>query len=85
VTELRLVTLAEARRWLSRSRQSRIDLARLRRMVADIEKGGWEPEAHSDKPVRIAGERLVNGHHRIVAMLITGQPLPMYIRFEKEP
>jgi hypothetical protein len=82
---MRQVELAEARRWLSRSRQSRVDLAKLRRMVADIEKGGWKPEAHRDKPVRITGDRLVNGHHRIVAMRITGQPLPMYIRFEQEP
>ena len=77
------VTPEQAARWIRHSHQRPIDLLKCRMMLDDIEAGRWDPSRQDGTPVIVRGEVALDGHHRLVAILMLGEPLPCSV--ERRP
>ena len=75
------VTPALARAWIAHSHQRQIDLIKPRRYIADILSGQWVPEYHVDNPIIVRNNICLNGHHRLIAVLMLGKPIVCYVEF----
>ena len=69
------VTPADAARWIRHSHQRQIDLLKVRLMLDDIEAGAWQPDTHT--PILVLNDQgcIGDGHHRLIATLIHGEPV----------
>ena len=76
------VTPDMAREWLATSTQQRFDDVRLARLRKAITSGGWHP-SRQVSPVAIRAGVLVNGNHRLRAVVDTGATVPMWVTQQK--
>lgn len=77
---VQIVTPKVARNWLAHSKQERLNLRRVRDYAALMDQGVWKPSIHRDTPIHIDKNKLKNGHHRLVAVLLYGKPVEMYVK-----
>lgn len=79
--ELEHVTPEDARRWIRSSHQRSIDLLKSRKMLDDLAEGRWDPSLHERRPVIVSEKKqtLADGHHRIMAVLMLGEPIPLMV------
>ena len=82
-----MVTPEVARRWLASSLQTSTDEHRLERLRAALTSGSWNADRHRPDPVKLYRGELINGNHRLRAVLDTGLAASMWVQFvpEKEP
>lgn len=76
----RPVYMREAREWIRVTGQHRADLRKVRRFLEIMERGEWDPELHQSAPIKVHHNTLMDGHHRIMAVLFLGRPVMMRIR-----
>lgn len=71
------MTPERARQIIRRSHQRQIDLLKVRMVLDRVESGTWEDDpAH---PVKIRDNVLLDGHHRVLAVLMHGAEIPLAI------
>lgn len=70
-----------ARAWILHSHQRKIDLIKPRRYIAEVLAGRWNPEFHRDNPIIVRNDICLNGHHRLIAVLMLGKSIPCYVEF----
>ena len=75
------VTPEQARRWIRHSHQRPVDLLKCRMMLDDVEAGRWDPSRQDGTPVIVRDEVALDGHHRLVAILMLGQPLGCVVTY----
>jgi len=68
-----------ARYWLSKYTEKNLDMDKINEFAMAISKGNWEPNLHEAAPIMIRGGVLLNGHHRLFAVLLVGYGVPMYV------
>jgi hypothetical protein len=74
------ITPAQAARLLRTAIQPRVELPRIIELATAMDAGRWSPDRHRETPVRIGRRgRLRNGHHRMVAVLVHGQPVQFWV------
>ena len=76
----RSVTVAQAAAWLRTSEQKMLLQNRIRALARSMDNGTWAVRKHQDKPVHICDGELLNGHHRLWAVLLHGHPQHMWVR-----
>lgn len=80
MTRLRAVTPAQAAAWLGTSDQP-VKPHRLEPLVRKIRAGRWRVGDPSERPVCIDRRgRLFNGHHRLRAIVESGQTVTLLVR-----
>jgi len=52
-------------------------------MLDDIEAGRWDPSRQEGRPVIVSREKdtIADGHHRLVTILMHGEPLPCEVLY----
>jgi hypothetical protein len=77
------VTPEQARRWIRHSHQRNTDLLKCRAMLDDVEGGRWDPARQEGRPVIVSTEKdtIADGHHRLVTILLHGEPLPCEVLY----
>ena len=71
------VDLASA--WLSTSRQEKIKPEKVALYSAAIVNGRWDTERHTNDPVKFWDGRLINGNHRLHAVIDCGESADMWV------
>lgn len=67
----------ELRGWLACSDQDALDLGKVRRLLGRMRDGRWF--ADRNRPVIHEHGRLFDGHHRVLAALLYGGPVEMWV------
>lgn len=77
------VTPDDARRWIRHSHQRNTDLLKCRMMLDDLESGRWDVTRQKDTPVIVSTGKgcIADGHHRLVTILLWGEPLECEVIF----
>ena len=77
------ITPDQARRWIRHSHQRNTDLLKCRAMLTDIESGKWNVDLQADRPVIVSRGKgcIADGHHRLVTILMYGEPLECEIEY----
>lgn len=80
---VRTVSPADARAWIRHSHQRNTDLFKCRRMLDDLESGRWDVARQKDTPVIVSNGKgcIADGHHRLVTILLWGEPLECEVIF----
>ena len=73
------VTPEIAERWLATSRQKVVLHDKRDRFAAAILAGEWDPALHVRDPVKLYQGALINGNHRLRAVIAAGQPATMWV------
>jgi len=74
---------AQARHFLRDTDQRHVDLFRIREFAARLEASeGWKPA--EQQPVRMRSGRMIDGHHRMMAVLLTDRPMDMPVEGDRE-
>ena len=69
-----------ARLWIRDTHQRRIDLLKCRRILNDIEAGTWDPIGTTG-PVIVRDNKCLDGHHRLLAVLMYGEPIQIAVQY----
>lgn len=79
--QIEQVAPSDARRWIRTSHQRSVDLLKVRKMLDDLADGRWDPSLHERRPVIVSESKqtLADGHHRIMAVLMLGEPIPLMV------
>jgi hypothetical protein len=65
--------------WLAASGQDKIKPEKVALFAAVIRDGRWYPERHRDDPVKFYDGRLINGNHRLHAVVDCGMPAGLWV------
>jgi hypothetical protein len=71
---IQTITPDDARKWLRNSRQRNVDMNRVRTLIEAMESGSWDIKNIPNDPIRIKDGGVEDGNHRLMAVLIHGEP-----------
>jgi ParB-like chromosome segregation protein Spo0J len=77
--KIETVTPSMARLWLNKNMEKTLDIEKLYDYIDAIKEGRWYPEEHRASPIMFHGGRLLNGHHRLMAIIILDYGVEMYV------
>ena len=77
--KLETVSPNMAKLWLRKYTEDSLDLTKLFAYIKKIEQGHWQPELTRAAPIMFHRGILLNGHHRLMAVIYLGYGVPMYV------
>lgn len=77
--ELVTVTPDVASFWLTRSKQADVKEEKIETYRAAMQGGRWDPEKHRNDPVKFWDGRLINGNHRLHAIVACGLSVTLWV------
>lgn len=80
MTSRKSPTNNEIRDWLYNSKQSTIQMARVRELVKQMKDGLWDIDTIPNDPIQIKDNAVEDGHHRLLAKLIYNQSVEMKVQ-----
>jgi hypothetical protein len=77
--KLETVTPNMAKFWLREYSQDSLDLNKMFNYIEEMQKGRWQPELTRASPIMFHSKTLLNGHHRLMAVVFLDYGVPMYV------